>query len=156
MASDSRYSDGSSILTDHTDKILVRADGLTVGGAGDGAQSNAMMHSDLLSAVWGGYGPEFPLEWAADKNMLKRVHLLLHRKGDKVVYLTSATRWCDPMPINREMIGIGTGEAFARAACRVLEQETDYAPKVIIKKAVEYAISLDPNSGGDVKLVRLV
>lgn len=160
MASDSRYSDGASILTDNTQKILQRQDGITVAGAGHGAPANFMMNSKLLCKTWTDAGPEFPLEWIGEEvGMVSNVGLMIHRTGDKVVYLSSGSRWCDPMPINKEMIGIGSGECFARAACRVLENEhhsPTYTPKTIIRKAVEYAISLDPNSGGDVQLVRLV
>jgi len=156
MAADSRYSDGSSILTDYCPKILTREDGLTVAAAGEGAQGNAVMHSPLLGLNWlDGMGPEFPLEWATDETMLGKISFLLHRRGDKELYMSSATRWCDPMPVNREMIGIGSGADFARAACKVLEAESNYPPKKIITLAVEYAISLDINSGGDVQLVRL-
>jgi ATP-dependent protease HslVU (ClpYQ) peptidase subunit len=155
MAADRRYSDGSSILTDQCPKILKREDGLTVAGAGDGAQSWAIMNAPGLLGFWTDSGPEFPLEWVQDKTIMRRIQLLMHNKGEKVCYLTGATRWCDPMPINKEMIAIGTGESFARAACKVLEQETDYPPKVIIQKSVEYAIQMDVNSGGDVDLVRL-
>ena len=155
MAADSRYADGSSILTDHCPKILQREDGITIAAAGEGAQGNAIMHAPGLSDMMHDFGPEFPLEWAQDKKMLSKVHLIMHVKGEKVCYISSATRWCDPMPINKEMIAIGSGEAFARAACKVLEAETDYPPKKIVQLSVQYAISLDINSGGEVMLVRL-
>lgn len=156
MCADGRYADGTSILSDSCPKILQRDDGLTVAAAGEGAQGNCMMHSPLLGEVWHeGFGPEFPASWQEDEKMLSKVHLLLHRQGDKHVYISSDTRWCDPMPYDKLPVAIGTGAMFVRAAVLVLAAETNYPPKVIIRKAVEYAIEMDINSGGEIQLVRL-
>ncbi len=155
MAADSRYSDGSSILTDSTSKIIARPDGATVAGCGYGAQSWAMMNSPLLIKNWGPMGPEFPEDWALDKTMLKKCTLWIHIAGTRILYQSAYGRHCDPLPIDKEPMGMGTGGDFARAACNVLAAETSYTPKQIIKKSVEYAIEMDPNSGGKVQVVRL-
>ncbi len=154
MAADSRFT-ADTILTDECKKIITRPDGIVVAGAGEGAPGWAVMNKPLLAKNWTTEGgPEFPEEWAEDKRMLKKTITLLYWPGEKFIYQTSDTRWCDPLPVDG-CYGIGSGGEIARMACKVLAGETRYPARTIVKKAVEYAIQMDPNSGGKVQVVKL-
>ncbi len=153
MASDSRVTYDDGVCTDHSPKILSRPD-CVVAAAGGGAEGWHMMNSPLLLENWGDHGPHFPQEWV-HKDYLKSVELLLWRRGDKVMYSSTKTRVCDPLPIDKEAIAIGSGAGFARAACAVLAAETAYPARTIIRKAVEYAAQLDHQTGGKVHAVKL-
>ena len=154
IAADSRLTDYSGVCTDHTPKILVRDD-CVVASAGGGAEGWYMMNSHRLLEDWQPSGPVLPIEWTKGKHYLKSVDLLIYRWGDNVCYTSTKTQACDPLPINKEAIALGSGAQYARAACTVLSRETAYPARSVIKKAVEYAAMLDPNTGGAVQTVKL-
>lgn len=154
MAADSRLTDDGGLCTDHTPKILVRDD-CVVASAGGGAEGWQMMNSPHLLREWGDSGPVLPAEWTKGKHYLKSVELMLYRWGDDVMYTSTKTQACDPLPIDKEAIAIGSGAAYARMACCVLSRETAYPPRSVIKKSIEYAAMIDVNTGGAVQTVRL-
>lgn len=152
LSCDSRVSDeNNSHHTDDFHKILTLSGGVLVGVAGEIALGMGLIRSVDISRLWTDSGPVLPLEW---RKPLKTVEYLIHRPGDKVVYTSTAHQYCDASPVSG-FVAIGSGAEAARTAALVLVDETDYPPKEISRRIIEYASRMDLGTGGKIRQIRL-
>lgn len=154
LAADSRYGYSEELLTDHCQKIFINND-IVLAGAGSGGECERFLREDFSFLDWS--NPEFPKAWV--KRYLKHITVLMYKRGESNMIMTSEGRYPDPVPLYEEPIAIGSGSGFAKSAAFALENNVKgikFTPRQIAVASVEAAINFDFNSGGRVHVVNLM
>ena len=142
MASDGQVSIGDTIFKQKTVKLRTMRDGKVIAGYA-GAAADALALFERLEAKLDEYSGnvqraavELVKQWRMDK-ALRRLDAMLVVADQGSLLLISGTG--DVIVPDEEVIGIGSGGGYARAACAAMLKHTDMPADAIAKEAIRIA-----------------
>jgi ATP-dependent HslUV protease subunit HslV len=144
LGGDGQVTLGNQVMKGNARKVRRLHDGKVIAGFAGGAadaftlfelfEAKLTKHGNLMRAAI-----ELAKDWRTDR-MLRRLEALLIVADRENSLLISGTG--DVIEPERDLLGVGSGGAFAQAAAQALYEKTDLDARTIVEKALTIAGSI--------------
>jgi ATP-dependent HslUV protease subunit HslV len=144
LGGDGQVTLGNQVMKGNARKVRRLHDGKVIAGFAGGAadaftlfelfEAKLTKHGNLMRAAI-----ELAKDWRTDR-MLRRLEALLIVADRENSLLISGTG--DVIEPERDLLGVGSGGAFAQAAAQALYENTDLDARTIVEKALTIAGSI--------------
>jgi ATP-dependent HslUV protease subunit HslV len=144
MAGDGQVSMGNTIMKGNARKVRRLAGGKVIAGFAGGT-ADAFTLFELFEAKLEQYGNltraaiELAKDWRTDRRLRRLEALLCVADADASLIISGNGDVIEP---EDDLMAIGSGGAYAQAAAKALQENTDLGAREIVEKALEIAAEI--------------